>query len=325
MSSTSGPPSADVPATWRKAGLRYHTLRHYFDQRFGGAVRKISVDAGLSCPNVDGTLSRHGCVFCNPASFSPSRRRPAITVAEQVERGVRRMSQRCAAARFIAYFQPGTNTHAPPQTLDRLFRAAADHPDVVGIAVGTRPDCLADAALEVLARLAARTWLQLELGLQSIHDRSLVWMNRGHDYQAFLQAVGRARRHGLRVGAHVILGLPGESPEDMLQTAREIARLKLDSVKLHNLHVVEGTRLAAALRDGRLELPSQDAYVDLAIRFLERLPPECVIDRVVGHAPAQYLVAPAWCLAKPAVLRAVDFEMERRQTWQGRLCMSGPG
>jgi hypothetical protein len=263
-------------------------------------------------------------VFCNVQSFSPSRRLPAGSITQQLEYAIPRVRRRYGAERFIAYFQPGTNTYAPPEQLDRLYREAIAHPQVVGLAVGTRPDCVPDEILDLLADLSAGTWLCVEYGLQSIHGRSLEWMNRGHDNEAFLDTIARSRRRGLRVGAHVILGLPGESQADMLATARELARLGLDTVKLHNLHAVAGTPLAAAVAAGEVPLPDRDQYVDCVVGFLEVLPPDCVIDRLSGDALPELLVAPAWCLDKPAVLRAIDAELQRRDTWQGR-CHRGIG
>jgi hypothetical protein len=219
----------------------------------------------------------------------------------------------------VAYLQPATNTFGPLERLAQVCREATARADVVGLIVGTRPDCVPDPVLDLLGEISRHTWLLLELGLQTIHDRSLDWMNRGHHYQAFLDAVERARRRGLAVGAHVILGLPGESRDDMLATAREVARLGIDSIKLHNLYAVKETPLAEAVARGEVRLPDRKEYLGYLVDFLEQLPPKCVIDRLSGDAPPEFLVAPAWCLDKQGFRRAVEEELQRRRTWQGRL------
>jgi len=316
----SAPPNpTPPPASWRAAGLRYHALGPYLAQQFGCRVQKVSVDAGFGCPNVDGTLGTGGCLFCNVAGFSPSRRSPASSITGQIDEGVSRLRRRYGARRFLAYFQPATNTHAPPERLRDVFGEAMAHPDVVGLVIGTRPDCVGEAVLDLLAELSQKTWLLVEYGLQSIHDRSLDWLGRRHRYDAFLDAVERSRRRGLRIGAHVIVGLPGETRGDVQATACELARLRIHAVKLHNLYVARNTPLAELWSGGEIKLPDRDAYADLVVDFLERLHPECVIDRLSADAPPEYLVAPAWCGEKAAVRAAIHAELQRRDTWQGRF------
>lgn len=308
-----------TPPDWAAAGLRYYALGHYLRQQFGGRVWKLSVDAGLGCPNRDATSGSGGCVFCDPASFSPSRRMGRTSIAEQLADGMRRLKTRRRAERFLAYFQPGTNTYAPVDRLQAVYAEAIAQPGVVGLIVGTRPDCLPDDVLGLLADLSARTWLRVEFGLQSIHPRSLAWMNRGHGPDAFFDAVQRSRNHGLRVGAHLILGLPGEGRAEVQATAQQVARAGVESVKLHNLHAVRGTRLADLVAAGQVALPTLDEYAAMVVDFLEQLPAHCVIDRTSGDAPPDCLIAPAWCLDKVAVRKAIDAELLRRDTCQGRL------
>jgi uncharacterized protein len=272
----------------------------------------------MTCPNVDGTVTVGGCVFCNNRSFSPSRRLPPMDIRRQLDEGIRRLSARYPCTRFMAYFQPASNTYAPVQQLRELYDQALAHPQVVAMAIGTRPDCVPDDVLDLLTEYAARTHLTVEFGLQTIHDRSLAWMNRGHDYQAFLDAVERSRGRGFEIGAHVILGLPGESREDMLATARELARQQLDSVKIHNLYAVKNTPLADQVVSGEVQLLERDQYVEALIDFLELLPPEMIVERIGGDAPPEYLVGPAWCLDKPGLHAAVKSALERRDTWQGK-------
>jgi radical SAM protein (TIGR01212 family) len=259
-------------------------------------------------------------VFCDPTSFSPSRRLKVRPIAQQIDEGIRQVRQRHAVERFLAYFQPGTNTYAPVDRLRTLYREALEQSAVIGLIVGTRPDCLSAEALELLAELSREKWVSIELGLQSIHDRSLDWMNRGHHYQAFVDAVGKVRSYGIpHVGAHVILGLPGEDRDDILATAREVARLGLDSIKLHNLYVVRNTPLAQMVDQGQVRLLQRDEYVGLVVDFLEQLPPYCVVDRLSGDAPPRYLVGPMWCLDKQGLRKAVDDELLARDSWQGRF------
>ncbi len=233
-----------------------------------------------------------GCIFCNVRSFSPSRRGPPRRSPPRSTTPRRHLRRRNAAEHFIAYFQPGTNTYAPVDRLRAAFEEALAQPQVVGLAIGTRPDCVPDDVLDLLAELAQRTWLVVELGLQSVHDRSLAWIGRGHDYAAFVDAAERCRRRGLAIGAHVILGLPGESRDDMLATAQEIGRLGIHSVKLHNLYAVRDTPLADAVAAGTIRLPEFDEYIGYVADFLEAIPPGCVVDRLCGDAPPQYLIAP---------------------------------
>ncbi len=301
-------------------GRRYRPFGRYLRERFGGRVWRVTVDAGFTCPNVDGTVTTGGCVYCDNRSFSPNRRQPRTDVREQVRRGVELLGRRHRAERFLAYFQAATNTHAPVARLRALYDAALEHPAVVGLAVGTRPDSVPDPVLDLLEGYARERYVCLELGLQSRHDRSLDWMNRGHHFDAFVDAVARCRGRGLDLCAHVILGLPGESPADMLETADCLAALGVNGVKIHNLHVVRGTPMEAMYHAGQVPMLSRDEYVAVACDFLERLPADVVIHRLNGDAPPDYLVAPAWCLEKPALLAAIDAELARRDSWQGKQC-----
>ena len=216
--------------------------------------------------------------------------------------------------KFIAYFQPATNTYAPVEKLRSLYESVLSHPRVVGLAIGTRPDCAADDVLDLLSELAERTFLSVEYGLQSIHNRSLDWMNRGHHYDAFLDAMRRSRNRNFEICAHVIVGLPGESHDDIMATADEIARLQLDSVKIHNLYVVKNTPLADQLRRGELVLMNRPTYVRTIVDFLERLPPSVVVERVSGAAPRDFFVGPDWSLDKSGTLAALQEEFDRRDT-----------
>lgn len=295
----------------------YHSLNFFYLKKFGKKIRKISLDAGFDCPNRDGTLAIGGCVYCDPESYSPSRRLRLSSVTAQLGQGISHLEARYDAQGFVAYFQPATNTYAPVEKLRCVFEEALSCRQVVGLSIGTRPDCVPDDVLDLLAELSKRTYLVVEYGLQSIHDRSLDWIRRGHDFQAFLDAYKRSRRKNLNVGVHVILGLPGETGEDMLATARQLAGLDIHSVKLHNLYAIRNTPLAEMVVRGEVELPGFAEYVNRVVDFLELLPPECVIDRLSGDAPPKYLIGPDWCLAKTAIRAAVEAEFRRRGTCQG--------
>lgn len=317
MRSTSHAPPDKVSPDWWRSGRRFHAYNFFLRKRFGQRVQKISVDAGFTCPNVDGTVATGGCVFCDNRSFSPSRRAPRDAIRSQIDAGIARLSRRYNCRRFLAYFQPGTNTYAGVERLEPLYRTALAHPDIVGLAIGTRPDCVPDETLDLIENLARCAYVVLEYGMQTIHDTSLAWMNRGHDHQATVDAMGRSRGRGFDICAHVMLGLPGETRADMMATADEIARLGFDAVKLHHLYAVRDTPLVDQIERGEVRLLDQSEYVDLVVDFLERIPSHCVIERLFGDAPADYLVGPAWCLNKPEVLAAIEQEFIRRGSRQG--------
>jgi len=302
---------------------RYYPFSRFLRDRFGGRVQRIAIDAGFTCPNVDGSVAVGGCVYCDNRSFSANRRSARRSVSEQVERGIAGIGPRFGVDKFLAYFQAGTNTYAPVEKLKRLYDEALQHPNIVGLMIGTRPDCVPDPVLDLVESYARDRWVCLELGLQTIHDRSLDWMNRGHHHDAFVDAVRRCRGRGLNLCAHVILGLPGESHADMMATADACAALGLDGVKVHNLHVVPDTPMEKMYRAGEVPMMERDEYVSLVCDFLERLPPEMVIHRLSGDAPPDYLVAPMWCLEKSALLNAIDREFERRDTRQGSQFQPG--
>jgi radical SAM protein (TIGR01212 family) len=306
-----------LPATFTPE-KRYYPFSRFLRERFGGKVHRVTIDAGFTCPNVDGSVAVGGCVYCDNRSFSPNRRLPRTTVRAQVDRGIAILSKRYGTQQFLAYFQAATNTYAPVAKLRVLYDEALAHPQIVGLAIGTRPDCVPDEVLDLLQRYARDRYVCLELGLQSMHDRSLDWMNRGHHYDAFVDAVRRAQGRGLDLCAHVILGLPGESRADMLATAEALAALPVQGVKIHNLHVVHDTPLERMYQAGAVRMLERDEYVAVVCDFLERLPAAMVIHRLNGEAPPEYLVAPLWCLDKPGLLHAIDAELSRRDSWQGK-------
>ncbi len=299
----------------RKKAFRLYST--YLKQRFGGRVHKISIDAGFGCPNREGGRDSHGCLFCDPGgsgSVGMERNEP---IPVQIERAKEIMSRKYRARYFIAYFQPFSNTFAPVEVLRDCYDQALAVDDVVGLAVGTRPDCLPEDVLDLLAEYHRQTYFWLELGLQTIHNPSLDFLRRGHDYQCFLDAYQQAKERGIRVCVHLILGLPGESREDMLATAEEMARLKIDGVKLHLLHVLEGTPLGELYQQGQIEMFEMQEYVELAVDVIERLHPDTLIQRLTGDGPRHILLAPLWSMNKWEVLNAIDAELVRRGSVQG--------
>jgi radical SAM protein (TIGR01212 family) len=238
----------------------------------------------------------------------------------QIDDGIRRLKRRYDCDHFTAYFQPATNTYAPVERLRRLYDEALAHPKIVALAIGTRPDCVHDEVLDLLQELATRTHLTVEYGLQTMHDRSLDWMNRGHHHAATVDAIERSRGRGFAIGVHIMLGLPGESRDDMLATAREVARLNVDLVKCHNLYVVKNTPLEEQLAQGQVRMLERDEYIGVLVDFLELLPGTVVVERISGEAPTNYFIAPMWCLDKPTLKLAVQAEFDRRDTWQGKHC-----
>jgi uncharacterized protein len=305
-----------VQSTLKSSLQRYRNFTAHLRQTFGCRVQKVSIDAGFTCPNRDGTLTVGGCIYCNNTSFSPGNRR--LSVSEQLERGKRFLQRRYGAQKFIAYFQAYTNTYGDVNRLKALYDEALAHTDIVGLAIGTRPDCVPDAVLELLADYASRTYVWLELGLESGHDQTLALLNRGHTVAAFDDAVHRAQQRRLQLCAHVILGLPGETPEAMCTTIQHLAVLGLDAVKLHHLHVVRHTVLEKMYQRGEVSLLSLDEYAKLVVDCLEWLPPEMIIMRLMGDAPHSTLVAPTWSLQKQAALQRIEQELERRDTYQGK-------
>jgi radical SAM protein (TIGR01212 family) len=296
---------------------RYHAFSDLLKREFGCRVHRVSVDAGFTCPNRDGTVGAGGCIYCGGRGSGSHGILPDVGVRAQLEHGKEVMVRKYKAQRFIAYFQAYSNTHAPVAQLRRLYDEALAVPDVAGLIVGTRPDCLPPDVLDLLGEYARNTWFWLELGMQSHLDRSLEYLGRGHDFRTFETAVLRAKNVGLRICVHVILGLPGESREEMLAGAGVLNRLGVDGVKLHLLHVMKGTPLEKRYRMGEVAVLERDEYVGLVCDYLERLNPDIVIQRLTGDGGHDHLVAPLWSLKKFEVLNAIDGELERRGTRQG--------
>lgn len=301
----------------------FYSGGRYLREQFPFRVFKIAIDAGFNCPNRDGTKGRGGCVFCNNTSFSVNSRPARAGVASQIEKGIRFYRERLGGEKFIVYFQAYTNTYGSLDRLREAYDQALAHPDVIGLSIGTRPDCVPDPVLDLLAEYAARTYLWLELGLQSTHEITLRRLNRRHTYAQFVDAVQRAHKRSLRVCAHVILGLPGETREMMLETAARLARLGVEGLKLHHLYVAKGTALERLYQRSAVRVLTLQEYVGLVCDFLERTPIHVVVQRVTGEVAEPYVVAPHWGITKLQVVHRVREEFKRRGTRQGSRVGTG--
>jgi uncharacterized protein len=297
----------------------YNAYGKFLQEKFGSRVHKVSVHAGFTCPNRDGTVAVGGCTYCNIVSFTPERARPKYSVRDQIDAGIAFVEKRFEAKKFIVYFQPYSNTYAPVDHLEALYRDALSHPEVVGLSIGTRPDCIDDEKLVMLAKLARETFVGLEYGIESVYDETLQLINRGHDFACTERAIRRTHEFGLQVTGHTILGFPNESEAQMLAAAEVINTLGVDVLKIHNLHIVRHTELARQYAEQPFHVYSFEEWKDLVIRYLERLAPDIIIERLYGEAPRDLLIAPRWNLSKAEIIQSLEAEMRRRGTHQGRL------
>jgi radical SAM protein (TIGR01212 family) len=283
----------------------------------GRRIRKVTLNGGFTCPNIDGSKARGGCTYCDNRSFSPVAGSRGRSITRQLEEGTAFLRERLRADAFIAYFQTYSGTYAPAERLRALYEEALAFPGVVGLAVGTRPDCLEDEALDLLEELASESYVSLEIGLQSAFDETLRRVNRAHTFAEFADAMDRCQGRGFEICVHVILGLPGEGPPHYRETAAVLDRWRYHSIKIHPLHVVKGTALARQFARGEYAPLDQEAYASGLVDFLERVPPEVGVQRFTGDAGSELLLAPAWCRGKGAVLEAMKAEFLRRGTRQG--------
>jgi hypothetical protein len=297
---------------------RYRTFNEHLRNRFGEKIFKVSLDAGFTCPNRDGTLGIGGCAYCSERGSGDFAGNQRLSIPDQFIEVKERMKKKWPNAQYIAYFQAYTNTYATVKRLREVYEEALAEKNVVGLSISTRPDCLPEDVLGYLEELNQRTYLWVELGLQSIHGRTMEWIGRGHDYAQFLKGLEQLRSKGIRVCAHIILGLPGETKAEMMETAQAVAKLPLEGIKIHLLHVLRGTPLATIFQHEPFDLMTKEEYVLLVVDILEILPPEVVIHRLTGDGPPNDLIGPLWSRKKWEVLNAIDAELERRNSWQGK-------
>lgn len=295
---------------------RYHTLNYHFKKTFGKKVYKAVIDAGFTCPNIDGSVGFSGCSYCLSGSGEFTND-SSLSITEQLRAEYERISKKYKKPKLIAYFQAHTNTYAPIEVLRKKYEEALSFPDVVGLSIATRPDCVDEEIADLLKDFSKRTYLTVELGLQTVNDETAKSFNRGYTYDTFLYAYKLLRERNIRICIHIINGLLGETKDDMINTAKKVGQLKPDAVKIHLLHILKGTEYEKEYNKKRLIPLKKDEYVDIVIRQLEFLPQKTVIERITGDGSKENLIAPKWSLDKISVLGAIDKEMAQRSTYQG--------
>ncbi|ODS31892.1 MAG: putative radical SAM protein [Candidatus Scalindua rubra] len=313
-----------IQKTWLKTH-RYYPFSYFLKENFPFKVHKISIHAGFTCPNRDGLAGVGGCTYCANESFSPNARKAIVPIKEQVEKGIKFLKRRYGAEKFIAYFQAFTNTYADVETLKTRYEEALLNKDIIGISIGTRPDCITDEILDIISNYTKKYHVWIEYGLQSIHDRTLQLVNRGHDYKAFEDAVIRTKnKKNIKICAHVILGLPGEDWNDMMETAQAVSSIGLDGIKLHHLYIAKNTAMANEYLKGNIKTMKMEEYVSLVCDFLERISPDIVIQRLVGDTHGNFLISPVWNVSKGEVFSAITNELKCRNSYQGAKCALCP-
>lgn len=307
------------PFPYSDDNKRYHTWNYHLRHRFGGKVFKVSLNAGFTCPNLDGSKGFGGCTYCSSDGSGDFAGNPQEPLAIQFETIKQSLHHKWPDARYIAYFQAHTNTYAPLTTLRRCYEEVLTFPNVVGLSIATRADCITEEIADYLVDLNRRTYLIVELGLQSVFDATGERINRCHTYADFLQGYRLLRERNIPVCVHIINGLPGENREMMLETVRTLAQLDLHCIKIHLLHVLQNTAIAKQLERGEFSLLSLEDYVQIVCDQLELLPPEVIIQRITGDGDKEKLIGPLWSLKKFVVMNQIDKELARRNSFQGRL------
>ncbi len=300
---------------------RYNDFPTYFKNKFSGRVQKVSVDAGFTCPNRDGTKGVGGCTYCNNKTFKPTYCNLDNSVTTQITQGIRFFSKKYATMKYLAYFQAYTNSYAPLENLKELYEEALQHPDIIGLVISTRPDTVSNQLLDYLAELSKTVYVMVEFGLESHLNRSLKAVNRGHTFSESVRALEETAKRGINNCAHLILGLPGETRDDLLEQARVISKLPVKNLKLHQLQIHKGTLLEKQYRENpeKFSLFTAEAYIELVVDYLELLNPEIIVERFVSQAPPEMLIAPKWGLKNFEFVAKVEKRLQERQTWQGRL------
>lgn len=299
---------------------RYREFGDFLRERFPFKAQKIAINAGFTCPNRDGSKGRGGCTYCNNQTFNPGYCQTDKSVADQLAEGVRFFSRKYPEMRYLAYFQAYTSTYGEQERLERLYEEALSYPGVVGLVIGTRPDCMPDRLLDYLARLSEQVLVLVEYGVESTLDRTLRRINRGHDFAEAQEAIRRTAARGIAVGAHLILGLPGESRDEILGHADRLSDLPLTTLKLHQLQLIRHTRMALEFerQPEDFHLFTVDEYIDLAIDFIERLDPAIALERFVSQSPKELLIAPDWGLKNYEFTARVNRRLAERDSWQGK-------
>lgn len=301
---------------------RFNSYAEYFKNQFGGRVQKLAIDAGFTCPNRDGSKGTGGCTYCDNDAFNPSYCLPAKSIRQQIEEGIVFHNNRYRRAiSYLAYFQPYSNTYAPLKKLKELYSQALAFPEITGLIIGTRPDCIDEEKLDYFRDLSRTHYVMLEFGIESCYDRTLQRINRGHTHRETVDALGMASRYGIKTGAHIIFGLPGETIQDMMNEASILSALPIQNIKFHQLQIIKGTGMEMEFKEkpGDFIRFSLEDYIEFIIDFTEKLNPAFVIERFAGEVPPRFLAAPGWELIRnDQVLRKIEKRMEERGTWQGK-------
>lgn len=300
---------------------RYNDFPTYFRNKFSERVQKVSVDAGFTCPNRDGSKGRGGCTYCNNKTFKPTYCNLETSVSEQIQQGIDFFSGKYKSMKFLAYFQAFTNTYAPFEDLKRLYEEALQHPKIVGLVISTRPDAVDEKLLDYLAELSREKYVMVEFGLESHLNKTLERINRGHTFEESVWALEETARRGINNGAHLILGLPGENRSDWLNQAKEVSKLPVKNLKLHQLQIHKGTVLEKQYRENpeQFHIFSAEEYIDLVVDYLELLNPKIIVERFISQSPPAMLIAPKWGLKNFEFVAKVEKRLKERETWQGRL------
>lgn len=307
----------NTPKLW--GNKRFHTLNHYYRELFGEKVFKVSLDGGFTCPNIDGTKAYGGCIFCSSRGSGDFAGDPHLNLKQQFDEVKHKMHKKWPKAKYIGYFQAFSNTYGPVNELREMYEAILEEEDVVGLSIATRPDCLPDDVLDVLADINQKTKLWVELGLQTIHEPTQKLINRAHNYDVFLEGVRKLRERNIDVVVHIIVNLPRESIEEMMETTKAVAKLPIQGIKIHMLHLLKNTPLVKLYERGKLTFMDREVYTKLVVDMLEVIPSEMVVHRLTGDGPPDQLVEPLWTLKKWEVLNGIDRELEDRNTWQGKF------
>jgi hypothetical protein len=297
---------------------RFNSFGPFMKKRYGATVYKVNVDAGFTCPNRDGTVGTSGCIYCNNDSFRPNSCRPTLSVTEQIRNGISYVRKRYKTEKFLVYFQPYTNTYAPVDELEHLYLEALSDPAVIGLAIGTRPDTVDEEKIALLESLAEKYFILIEYGMQSMYDKSLEYINRGHDYKTFLGALDLTRDRGIFIGTHIIVGFPTETKEETLAMADELSHLPIEFLKIHQLQVVKDTPLEVMYKENPFHVFEYEEYLDFVTDFIEMLSPEIVLQRLFATAPDKILIAPQWGKSRQEILRDIEKKLDAKDIWQGK-------
>jgi uncharacterized protein len=303
------------PAFW-KNNKRYYDLKSYWRNLFGCNVHKLQIDAGFTCPNRDGHVATDGCIYCDGRGSKLRQQGVLPSVTDQIKSGKKHYAGK--AVKFVAYFQTFTNTYAPVDHLRKIYDEALSEPDVIGLSIGTRPDCLDAQTIDLISTYAQKYHVWVELGLQSIHDKTLQFINRGHNSTQFFAAIAALNGRDINLCVHIIIGLPGESDYEIINTARTLAKLPINGIKIHSLLALEGTALGEMYKKGEIKIITKDKYVSLVCDILEILPPQIVIQRLTADGYRDIFLAPDWAANKMDVLNSINRELQRRDSYQGK-------